>query len=73
MNSAKSHLFARGRVEYRFRALVDWTIRDQRRQEHRLEEQRGTKHQLQARNPCIFDGRNYRVARRLLMFAKAQF
>ena len=73
MNYAKYHLFARDRVEYSFRALVDRTILKQRREERRLAEQRATKHQFQARNSCILDGRNYRIARRLLLFARAQF
>ena len=73
MNYTKGHLLARGRVEYSFRALVDRTIRAQNREEQRLAEQRGTKHQFQARSSCILDGRNYCIARRLLLFARAQF
>jgi len=73
MNSLKGHLFARTRVEFSFRALVDRAIREQNREERRLAEQRATKHQFWARNSCILDGRNYRFARRLLLFPKAQF
>ena len=73
MNYAKGHLFPRARVEYSFRALVDRTIREQNREQRRLAEQRATKHQFQARNSCILDGRNYRFARRLFLFARAQF
>ena len=73
MNSLNGHLFARGRVQYSFRALVDRTIHKQHREERRLAEQRATKHQFHARNSCILDGRNYRIARRLFLFAKAQF
>jgi hypothetical protein len=73
MNYSKGHLFAGGRVEFSFRALVDRTIREQNREERRLAEQRATKHQFHARNSCILDGRNYRVARRLLLFPGAQF
>ena len=73
MYTTKSRLFGGDRVEYRFRALVDRTIRKQRREERQLAEQRGTKHHFQARNSCIIDGRNYRVARRLLLLARAQF
>jgi hypothetical protein len=73
MNHAKSHLFARDRIAYSFGALADRTIREQRREERRLAEQRATKHQFRARSSCIFDGRNYRIARRLLPFARAQF
>jgi hypothetical protein len=72
MNYTKDHLFARDRVGYRFRALVDRTIREKHREERRLAEQRATKHRFQARNSCILDGRNYRIARRLLLFARAQ-
>jgi hypothetical protein len=68
-----THLFTRDRVEFSFRTLVDRTIHEQRREERRLAEQRATKHQFQARNSCIFDGRNYRIARRLLLLARAQF
>ena len=73
MNTVKGHSFLRDRVGYKFRALVDRTIREQRHQERRLAEQRGTKHQFWARNSCISDGRNYRIARRLLLLARAQF
>jgi hypothetical protein len=73
MNYTKSHLLARGRIEYGLGALVDRTVREQRREERRLAEQRGTKHRFQARNSCIWDGRNFRIARRLLLLARAQF
>ena len=73
MNIAKSHLFARARVEYSFRALVDRTIHEQTRKELRLAEQRATKHQFHARSSCILDGRNYRIARPLFLFTRAQF
>jgi ribosomal protein S14 len=73
MNYAKGHVLARTRVEFSFRALVDRTIREQNREERRLAEQRATKHQFRARNSCILDGRNYRFARRLLLFPRAQF
>ena len=73
MNYWICHLLARDRVEHTFRTLVDRTLREQRHEERRLSEQRGTKHQFQARNSCIPDGRNYRIARRLLLFARAQF
>ena len=73
MISAKGHLFGRVRVGYSFRAIIDRTIREQNREERRLAEQRATKHQFRARNSCILDGRNYRFARRLLLFPRAQF
>ena len=73
MNYAKGNLFPRARVEFSFRALVDRTIREQNREERRLSEQRPTKHQFRARNSCILDGRNYRFARRLFLFARAHF
>ena len=41
MNTAKGHLFVRDRVGYRFRALVDRTLRERRHEERRLAEQRG--------------------------------
>jgi hypothetical protein len=46
MNTANGHSFGRDQVEYNFRALVDRTIREQRGNERRLAEQRGTKHQF---------------------------
>ena len=73
MNIARGHLFGRDRAEYTFRTLVDRTLREQRHEERRLAEERGTKHQFQARNSCILDRRNYRIARRLLLVARAQF
>src|SRR5262245_19148132 len=73
MNIVKSLVFARHRVEYSFGMLVDRTIREQRREERRLAEQRATKHRFQAKSSCIPDGRNYRIARRLLLLARAQF
>jgi hypothetical protein len=72
MNIVKSNIFARHRVE-RFGTLVDRTIRERRREERRLAEQRATKHRFQAKNSCILDGRNYRIARGSLLLAKAQF
>jgi ribosomal protein S14 len=72
MNIAKSLLFVRNR-QYNLGALADRAIHKQRLEERRLAEQRGTKHQFQARNSCVSDGRNYRIARRLLLLARAQF
>ena len=71
MNIAKGHSFGRDRIGYNFRALVDRTLREQRCEERRLAEQRATKHEFQARNSCTLDGRNYRIARRLLLLAMA--
>ena len=73
MNFAKVHLFGRGRVEYNFGALVDRTVHTQRLEERRLAERRSTRHRFEARNSCILDGRSYRIARRLLALARAQF
>ena len=71
MNYTNGHLLAGSRIENSFRALVDRTIREWHREERRLAEQRGTKHQFRARNSCISDGRHYRLAQRLLLFARA--
>ena len=57
--------FGRDRVQDSFKTLADRKIRERRRDERRLGEQRTTKHQLQARNSCVADARSYRVARRL--------
>ncbi len=64
MNWPKLYLFDRARVEHSFKAFVDRTIREQRREERHLAAQRTTKHRLQARKSCIADARSYRVARR---------
>ena len=73
MNIAKGLLFGRGRIKYGFIGLIDRTVREKRHQERRLAEQRATKHQFHARSSCVWDGRNYRIARRLLLLARAQF
>ena len=73
MNYAKGHLLGGNRIGYSLGALADRTIREQRREERRLAERRGTKHRFRARNSCISDGRNYRIARPLLILARAQF
>ena len=63
--NGKFPLFGRDRIENSFMHLVDRSIREQRRDELRLAEQRATKHRFQARKSCIADARSYRVARRL--------
>jgi hypothetical protein len=63
--NGKFPLFGRDDIENSFMHLVDRKIREQRREERRLAEQRITKHQLQARKSCVADGRSYRIARRL--------
>ena len=73
MNWHELHLFGRDRVEHSFKTMVGRKIREQRRDERRLAEQRTTKHRLQARKSCIADARTYRVARRLPLLAMAQF
>ena len=73
MNWQELHLFGRDWVEHGFKTLVARRIRERRREERRFAEQRTTNHRLQARNSCIADARSYRVARRLPLFATAQF
>jgi hypothetical protein len=46
-----------------FKNLTDRKIRERRRGERRLAEQRTTRHQLLARNSCVADARSYRIAR----------
>ena len=66
MNWEKVLSIGRGdRVRDGFKILVDRKIRERRRDERRLAEQRTTKHQFQAKKSCITDARSYRVARRL--------
>jgi hypothetical protein len=71
--NGKFRLFGRDEIENSFMHLFDRSIRQQRREERRLAEQRATKHRLQARKSCIADARSYRVARRLPVLAVAQF
>ena len=70
--NGKFPLFGRGQIETSFMHLVDRSIRQLRREELRLAEQRATKHRLQARKSWIADARSYRVARRLPVLAAAQ-
>ena len=73
MNWKELQLFGRDWVEHSFKPLVVRKIREQRREERRLAEQRTTKHHFQARKSCIADAQSYRVARRLPLLATAQF
>jgi len=73
MNREKLQSFSQGWIEHSFKALVDRNLRELRRAERQLADQRTTKHQLQARNSCIADAQSYRVARRLRLLTKAQF
>ena len=57
-------LIGSGRIRGSFKNFVDREIRERRRGERRLYEQRATKHQLLARNSCVADARSYRIARR---------
>jgi len=66
-------LFGGDEIENSFMHLVDHSIREQRREERRLAEQRATKHRFRARKSCVADARSYRVARRLPVLAVAQF
>ena len=71
--NGKFLLFGRDEIENSFMHLVDRSIREQRREERRVAEQRATKHRFQARQSCVADARSYRVARRLPLLAVAQF
>jgi len=73
MNSEKIRLFSRDWIERKFKALVDRTIRERRREERRFTEQRTTMHRLKARKSCTADARSYRVARSIPVLAAAQF
>ncbi len=57
-------LIGSGRIRGSFKNFVDRMIRERRRDERLLAEQRTTKHQLLARNSCVADARSYRIARR---------
>jgi len=71
--NGKFPLFGQDQIENSFMHLVDRSIREQRREERRVAEQRATKHRFQARQSCVADARSYRVARRLSLLAVAQF
>jgi hypothetical protein len=71
--SRKFLLFGRNEIDNSIMRFVDRKIREQRRDERKLVEQRTTKHQFQAIKSCIIDARSYRVARRLPVLAIAQF
>jgi len=58
----KFPLIGSGRIPVSFKNLIDRKIRERRRSERRLAEQRTTKHQLLARNSCVADARSYRIA-----------
>jgi hypothetical protein len=70
--NGKVSFFGRKQIENPFMHFVDRKIREQRRDERRLAEQRITKHRFQARESCVVDARSYRVARRLAVLAVAQ-
>jgi hypothetical protein len=59
----KLSLIGRVRIWGGFKTFVDRKIRERRRGERRLAEQRTTKHQLLARNSCVAHA-SYRIARR---------
>jgi hypothetical protein len=63
--NAKFPLIGGGRIPGSFKNLIDRQIRERRRGERRLAEQRTTTYQLLARNSCVADARSYRIARRL--------
>ena len=73
MYREKRHLIGRDPLQDPFKNLVAREIRERRRDERRLAEQRTTRHQLQARKSCVADARSYRVAGRLPVPAAVQF
>jgi hypothetical protein len=72
MQWEKLHLIGSDQAQDTFSTLVIREIRKRRRDERQLAEHRTTKHQIQARKSCVADARNYRIARRLPVFAVAQ-
>jgi hypothetical protein len=71
--NGKFPLFGRNEIENSFMRFVDRKVREQRRDERQLAEQRTTKHRLQARKSGIADARTYRIARRLPVLTVTQF
>ena len=59
----KFSLIGSDRIRGSFKNFVDRKMRERRRGERWLYEQRATKHQLLARNSCVADARSYRIAR----------
>jgi hypothetical protein len=59
----KFPLIGSRRIPRSFKNLIDRQIRELRRGERRLAEQRTTKHQLLARGSCVADARSYRIAK----------
>jgi hypothetical protein len=59
----KFPLIGSGRISGSLKNLIDRKIRERRRGERRLAEQRTTKYQLLARNSNVADARSYRIAR----------
>jgi hypothetical protein len=73
MQWGKLHLICSDQVQDNFKTLVTREIRKRRGDERQLAEHRTLKHQIQARKSCVADARTYRIARRLPVFAVAQF
>ena len=66
-------LFGRDEIENSLVRFAVRKIREQRRDERRLAEQRATKHRIHARKSCVADARSYRIAREFSVLAVALF
>jgi hypothetical protein len=66
-------LFNQGEIDNSLVRFANRKIREQRRNERRLAEQRTTRYRFQARKSCVADARSYRVARSFPMYAIAHF
>jgi len=56
--NGKFPLFGQDEIENSFMHLVGRSIREQRREERRLAEQRATKYRFEARKSCVADARS---------------
>ena len=70
--NGKFLLFGGDKIENSIMRFVDRKVREQRRDERRLAEQRTTKHHVSARKSCIADSWNYRLANEFPLSVAAQ-
>ena len=70
--NGKVLLMNRGPMPDSLKTFVYRQLRKRRWDERQLAEQRTTKHQLEAKKPCVADARNYRIARDFPISAGAQ-
>ncbi len=65
-------LMDRGPMQDSLKTFIFRHLRKRRWDERQLAEQQTTKHRFEARKSCVFDARNYRLAREFPMSAVAR-